>query len=413
MIVSFIALNPLSKLFNMNNRMNFFYQLFTESDYRFESLNVLINPLHLVFNRRSLEADFQAAYCRWLARRTRLSSILIILVILLNGIISLVVSDFPQRIELWLIRLGVCIAILTFFVFSYTKYFKLYNQWVMSVLCLICTIGISIVIILQGINPPVIFFNIIFLSFFIPCVFGMRFISSIITTLLIILAFNIILIGFGEFTGRQLYTYNIVYIIALMMAASINYLLELSIRRDFLHQQVLQIDRKKYAALARSDALTGLANRFGFTNRFNEIINCKDTKSIDKPIGVLIFIDLNRFKPINDEYGHCIGDEVLRIIASRLINATNSANNIVARLGGDEFLIFLGSVYLEDIIENRISDLSQLIAKPMNICIDSIDTRLSVSASIGYSIVHDNEASIDEVICRADGNMYLHKKSRS
>ena len=99
-------------------------------------------------------------------------------------------------------------------------------------------------------------------------------------------------------------------------------------------------DRKakeeKMENIARSDPLTGVLNRRGFERDAAQRL----TESPDEETGALLFIDLNDFKLVNDQYGHEVGDQLLKIAAERLQKSLRS-HDIIGRPGGDEFVALL------------------------------------------------------------------------
>ncbi len=156
---------------------------------------------------------------------------------------------------------------------------------------------------------------------------------------------------------------------------------------------------------ARHDALTGLPNRAELFRVLDTSI--VDAKKDDMVLGVL-FLDLDRFKMINDSMGHEVGDEVLRVVAQRL-RSTIRNTDVVARLGGDEFVVLC-----ED-IEGEIDALA--IAERIRRAIDDTPVRiddidLQVGTSIGIAIStgqHGREP--DSLLQRADAAMYRAKNA--
>ena len=153
--------------------------------------------------------------------------------------------------------------------------------------------------------------------------------------------------------------------------------------------------------LAHHDALTKLPNRYLFQDRLNQaIIWHKRTESM---FG-LFFIDLDDFKPINDENGHEAGDAVLKQVASRL-RALTRQSDTVARLAGDEFVIILANITSLQMAK----ELAEKILLHLNSPIVFNGTDLRVGASIGISAypVHGEDAKT--LLQNADEAMYLAK----
>jgi len=153
--------------------------------------------------------------------------------------------------------------------------------------------------------------------------------------------------------------------------------------------------------LIQYDALTGLPNRSLLLVKANQAIAA--AARTRTPLAVL-FVDLDRFKQINDSLGHQAGDELLRIIATRL-QAEARKSDIVGRLSGDEFVIVLSQCDLHWVTE-VVKRLQDQLAQPCHIA----GVALTPSASIGIALFPDNGDSIEILLHRADMAMYQAKE---
>jgi diguanylate cyclase (GGDEF)-like protein len=153
---------------------------------------------------------------------------------------------------------------------------------------------------------------------------------------------------------------------------------------------------------ALHDQLTGLANRLKFTN---ELRTAMQRAHQNSERGALFYVDLDQFKPVNDEFGHEIGDELLVAVAARLNGCTRDAD-IVARLGGDEFAVLLPSADEQDI--DRVSE--RIVAAFRNpFAIDGHRLRLGVS--IGRSLYPVDAEDADGLLRHADAAMFVNKRA--
>ncbi len=169
---------------------------------------------------------------------------------------------------------------------------------------------------------------------------------------------------------------------------------------DVTHQRK---DAQQQAFLATHDPLTGLSNRLLLNDRLEHAIN--HANRFNQCIAV-IFCDLDDFKPINDTYGHSVGDEVLKEIASAFREILRKEDTI-CRFGGDEFVILIEELksfeYLQGILE-KLRAISERI-----FIIDNI--RLQVGMSIGASLYPNDASSPEMLLDRADKAMYKAKHS--
>ncbi len=155
---------------------------------------------------------------------------------------------------------------------------------------------------------------------------------------------------------------------------------------------------------ANHDTLTGLANR----RRFDTALAAKAGEAgAGRSTCSVVVIDLDRFKPINDRHGHGVGDEVLRRIAARLVEAVDPTD-LVARIGGDEFAVLLGTPRGQPEIERLIVGLRAAVAAPMRVAGITIQVDASVGvATSGAASLAD--ASPQRLLARADAGLYRMK----
>ena len=172
--------------------------------------------------------------------------------------------------------------------------------------------------------------------------------------------------------------------------------------RAALEQMKARLDELE--RLADTDTLTPLPNRRAFLRRLHTLI--LQVARHETPAAVL-FIDLDGLKRINDEYGHHVGDIVLREVAARL-TASLRATDMVARIGGDEFGLILDHLGEAD-AEAKACALNHLIADTP---IDLGCTTVTVSVSVGMAVVRGDDTA-ETLLERADAAMYAKRLHRS
>jgi diguanylate cyclase (GGDEF)-like protein len=172
------------------------------------------------------------------------------------------------------------------------------------------------------------------------------------------------------------------------------------IMRSVTRRMNRQLDTIAHQAL--HDDLTGLANRTQFGKRLDEALAAGDPD--DNRLTVL-FIDLERFKEVNDALGHDYGNQLLVVVAARLAEVV-SENELVARLGGDEFAI-LSERATDEVSALALADrIRSAIALPCEIA----GLSLEVQGSIGIAIAPEHGTARDELLRRADIAMYAAKR---
>lgn len=150
---------------------------------------------------------------------------------------------------------------------------------------------------------------------------------------------------------------------------------------------------------ALHDALTGLPNRAFFMKQLDQVV--ERTKQNETRLFAVLFLDLDRFKVINDSLGHLIGDQLLKTIAERLKVSVRSAD-VVARLGGDEFAILLNNITNMAETERVANRIQAELAKP----VDLNGHEVFLTASIGITLGNGKYSRSEDLLRDADTAMY-------
>jgi diguanylate cyclase (GGDEF)-like protein len=163
----------------------------------------------------------------------------------------------------------------------------------------------------------------------------------------------------------------------------------------------LRLDAEKtLMELAYTDNLTNLNNRHQFYILVEQAIKSAERSGL---LLAMCFIDIDDFKLINDTYGHHLGDQVLKHVAS-ILRAHTRHSDIIARVGGDEFVIVLA-----DITEEKARGLLELIQAEIKQPFKDADIHILLSASIGLSFYPTDAIEIDDLMHAADTDMYRQK----
>jgi diguanylate cyclase (GGDEF)-like protein len=154
--------------------------------------------------------------------------------------------------------------------------------------------------------------------------------------------------------------------------------------------------------LAREDVLTGVANRRHFYEEANVLFHkCKE----EETSFYLAVMDIDHFKQINDHFGHIIGDHVITFVAQTLQNAIGE-EGFLGRVGGDEFMMLFPSHDLDTVLD-ILEKAKARIHLPQTIK----NENLQFSISIGITHMLFEDTALDDVICRADQNLYKAKEN--
>jgi diguanylate cyclase len=181
--------------------------------------------------------------------------------------------------------------------------------------------------------------------------------------------------------------------------------------RDLLDHQFAAAVEQEAAArhAALNDGLTDLPNRALFDDRLPHEL--AQAKRHGWTIAVM-FVDLDKFKEVNDTYGHEAGDSILRTIARRLDNNTRSEDT-VSRYGGDEFLLLLTETQNEEHVALIANKLIEAIQAPCYVSVNDVSICHSIKASIGIACFPKDGDTAEALVKRADAAMYVAKGTKS
>jgi diguanylate cyclase (GGDEF)-like protein len=167
------------------------------------------------------------------------------------------------------------------------------------------------------------------------------------------------------------------------------------------HDLLNEITQRKQAELyylAHHDQLTGIPNRMLFTDRLTQA--CREAARIDALVG-LMFVDLDRFKQVNDSMGHRFGDQLLRAVTERLSGCARDCDT-VARLGGDEFAILMDNLKEAEDADTFAQRIVDSMRQPFHI----MGRELVVTLSIGIAIYPRDDTDVGVLLSKADAAMY-------
>lgn len=179
---------------------------------------------------------------------------------------------------------------------------------------------------------------------------------------------------------------------------------------NYLHGHVMvfqdisesRTEKLMTAYLANHDVLTGLANRTLFMQQLQQ---CCDVMTRKGEKFAIIFIDLDRFKPVNDQLGHQAGDQLLRQVSQRLSHCLRKTD-MVGRLGGDEFVLLLQSIRQPEDVVHIAEKIRHEIALPYHM----LEQDIHIGCSLGIAVFPDDAQSAEELVQHADLAMYQAKQ---
>lgn len=365
-----------------------------------------------------LNKDYQSYLTPEKIRSTRLMTILALF--LYSIFIVVDIYALPSALyEAFVIRLVVIAVLCMGLAFSFSNKFSKYYHLVQIAPYLLAGVGINLMILIASPTDKASDIYFAGLILVIMAIFSWVYLSLLSVSLcasLIVVLYVCIEISKNSDTEFILSTIlpNCFFLISASIIGFVTqYVRDQYLKENFLLHQSLKVayDKKSEEArdsqyLANHDALTDLPNRRYMMELLNESL---DKARLKGKVLVIMFIDLNGFKQINDVYGHRAGDETLLIIAKRLELAIRRGDHL-SRLGGDEYLMGL-MMEKENLGEIEIiaSKYAKIISRPMNV----EDATVKVGASIGVAVYPNHGDNVEDLINIADQKMYKFKKTKA
>ena len=166
-----------------------------------------------------------------------------------------------------------------------------------------------------------------------------------------------------------------------------------------------KLAEERIQRVAHHDSLTGLPNRLLFNDRLSQAISLarRDSRQF-----ALLYLDLDRFKPVNDRLGHAAGDELLRSVAERIRHQVRESDT-VARVGGDEFAVILPDIARRAEAETVARKIIGALSAPFQL--GSYGHGIEIGTSIGIAVYPADAADVDALVKAADAAMYGAKRA--
>ena len=159
----------------------------------------------------------------------------------------------------------------------------------------------------------------------------------------------------------------------------------------------------KSKTMISQDSLSGVNNRVSFNKYINNVFLSKEHDG-----AYIVYIDIDKFKHINDTYGHIEGDEAISLVGKTLKSIAGETNSFVARIGGDEFVMII-----KETEEEKVKKVIQNISFELEERIKFSDKQYDLTVSCGYIEVKKNQKNIKELMVKADESMYIEKLKKN
>lgn len=356
----------------------------------------------LVFQDTELEARYRTSMHRQTLPAVRFGVVLAIVLYALFGVIDWWLAR-EQLAAIWVARTAVLVSSAAIFAWSFRPGFSRFREFVISAYSVLLSLGliaICAVAPLEVANQYYVGHLLIILATF--TLFGPRFPNAVLASVSILAAFVIYEywrenVPYSDFIVHSTFVFS-----AVIVAGVGGYIAEMQRRLAFYRSCVIEYDRARNAHSALHDPLTGLPNRRLFMEKLAHAV-ARDQRFHSHC--AVLFMDIDAFKPINDDYGHVFGDRLLMCVAQRLHECVR-ATDTVARFGGDEFVVLLEDVSSGDDVEMLVGRIKT--AFQANCEVDGVG--VPATLSIGRAVHPGNGDTPDALLEYADQAMYRVKR---
>ena len=364
-----------------------------------------LHPLTLSFRNPEAERAFAGHLLSRLRVQGRAAILVGTLIYLISGFLDSWLVPPEHRVTVWVFRLSALAYAGLVFLLTFRPAFQRFNQLPLGSTGLVVAgslIGILYYLPLEA--TPYFYPCLILSTFYTYNFIGTRFIYALVIDIVVVISYNLILGGLREFPVPMLLSHNFFIISANLIGGGAGYLAEYQRRQLFIRETELDQERQHHLERSLHDRLTGLPNRELLEDRIAQLL--VRTRR-DKACHVALFVDLDGFKEINDNFGHDHGDAVLCAVARRLVAAVRQTDT-VSRLGGDEFFVLAHDVGSEVDAGHLAEKLLSAVVAPF----PGLNGTARLGASIGICIfcgATHGDSGPDEIIREADRAMYVAK----
>jgi diguanylate cyclase (GGDEF)-like protein len=368
------------------------------------------DALTLEFHDDELERKFRADYMLRVRAQSRNALLLGAFLYAVFGLLDM--WSTPETMELfWTIRAGVIVLILCAFFITLLPHSAQYQQLIMVLATLAGGAGIVAMVLYGTIESSSRYYVGLTVVVVFTCqLSGLRAFYSLLVTVLVLVMYTLVVVVIRPIPVDAVVNSQFFLVAVAVVSIAAGYTMERYRRTMFFQTMLLDQERRRSESFALHDSLTGLPNRVQFDRILQRTISRAQRHGA--PFA-LLFVDIDNFKPINDSYGHCVGDLVLREIARRLRLCLRDID-VVARLGGDEFLILIEDLTHREGVQLVSERILELLARPLVIPGTAGVPEIiisTISASIGISLYPSDSESTEGLLRRADAAMYCAKKS--
>jgi diguanylate cyclase (GGDEF)-like protein len=362
-----------------------------------------LDKLTLAFKNPRLEAIYRQHHLPGLRLQSRIALLVGTMLYGLYSVMDYLFIPSSNFVVIFSIQIMVLILAVVTFLVTYSNRFIAFNQSLLGVLGFIGGLGLLWeMTYLDPVNFSFFYAGLIIIAFWCYNFSGLSFVYASLVSVLLLVLFNLM---FKHLDFLTLFSYNFLILSANILGAFASYFGEKQSRMLFIREKELDAERQLQHERALHDRLTGLPNRELLYDRIEQAISFS---ARNDQLCAGLFLDLDQFKPINDAYGHAIGDAVLQEVTARFKQVLRETDTL-ARLGGDEFFVLANNIHAQDTAVGLAKKLLQKLEMPIEI--PGVATIKNLSVSIGISLFPYKYATAEDIVRQADQSMYEIKRA--
>ena len=364
-----------------------------------------ISLLLVKFRSASLEQEFNTFNLPILRQQAKVGAVVAILSWILVIFMEPMIVPSSALLSILLAAFVSIAALVAVCLSTSSKFFEHYHQPIVMSGVIVTMLAVSIKIKFYPDFPLAHYFPaFIIITTWMFTISGLAFIKAILCGQVFYLFVYLTFLIDSKTSNVELITAVYYMLISYLLGATVSYFKDVQSRQIFLAHKELEQEKQHHHHKSLHDMLTKLPNRELLEDRLSQAISLASRKHV-KCTGM--YIDLDKFKSINDQYGHLVGDLYLQEVASRLQSITREADTL-ARIGGDEFFLLMLDVKNEE----TALEMSRKIQDNLNeyfILADKIKIK-GLGASVGICMFPYQSCTPSDIINRADKAMYHVKQ---
>jgi diguanylate cyclase (GGDEF)-like protein len=363
-----------------------------------------LDPFTLSFQNTEVEQRYRQSEPIRLLPYIRPGLVIVILVVGLFGLLDSLILPEIQTTA-WEIRLYLAISILAVLALTYTAFATHLLQ--ISLFILMLLFGFSNIALILAVHNAETYFVGLVLILMYGYFSGLRFTYALLASSIVVASYVLLSLTYIDSAHLNVLVQIPLLIAAFLISGFAGYTAERQRRLLFAQTRFMEEERVAQEKLAMHDPLTELPNRNLFQEKIEQ--SFARVKRQHNQFAVM-FMDLDNFKTVNDNYGHIIGDQVLITIANRLRKHVRTEDT-VARFGGDEFVVLSENITDKHNVQIAANRMLAEIAQPITLSLRETDKiTINITASIGISLCPQDGTTLKDLVENADDAMYSVKR---